>query len=68
MSVSSRCDVMEFSEKDPLLNFYANLVVQLVHRPDEINVGVSHFRSLKWETLTLRLCVLIELIHCFAGR
>jgi len=32
------------------------------------NVGVSHFRRLRWKTLTLRLCTLIELTRCFAGR
>jgi len=29
------------------------------------NVNVSYFGSLKWETLTRRLCTLIELKHCF---
>jgi len=37
------------------------------HRPDKINVGVSHFRKLKWETLTQRLCRLSELKYCSAG-
>jgi len=30
MSISSRCDVMKFSEKDSLLNFYANFVLHRV--------------------------------------
>jgi len=38
------------------------------HRPNEINVGVSQFRSLKSETLARRLCALIELTCCFAVR
>jgi len=49
---------MNFSEKDPLLNFYENFVVYWVqiwvlsHRLDEMNVALSHFRSLKWKALT----------------
>ena len=38
---------------DPLLDFYVNAVVLWGHRLDELNVNVSNFRSLKWETLTL---------------
>jgi len=33
--------VMNFSEKDPLLNFYAKFVVQLVQRGVEVNVALS---------------------------
>jgi len=60
--------VMIFSKADPLLNFSAKFVVHLVQiwvletRHDQINVGYSHF-SLKWETLTRRLCALIEPTH-----
>ena len=53
----------------PLYQYYfASGATGWGYRPDDINVGVFHFRSLKWKTLTRRLCAIIELTQCFAGR
>jgi len=51
-----------------LCKFSSSVGIDLdVGEINEMNVSISHFRSLKWETLTGRLYALIELTHRFAG-
>ena len=66
--------VMNYSEKDPLLNFYANFVVQWVRiwmlEPWTWwnKSGCLPFQKSQMEDTDTRLCALIELTHCFAVR